>query len=326
MQSLPVLPNVKRISPLVTRILGQNPGQYTLQGTNTYLVGHASALLLLDTAQGLPEYLPHLRSALSTYENPTVTDILLSHWHGDHIGGLADVLGLFASLKMRAPRVWKLPNPLKDADVDAILSKVPAESFVKPEGPTSALFHALRPSQVFKLDPATSLEVLHTPGHTTDSVSLFISSEQILFTADTVLGHGTAVFEDLGAYMSSLAACERRIEGEGTVQLYPGHGEVVQDGPAKIREYRAHRQQREDQVLLGLREHAGSVDGVTALTLTEGIYKDTIPTSLMPAATRGVILHLEKLLSENKVHRTPDTALDSDAPLPGWNDSWELRV
>ena len=44
----------------------------------------------------------------------------------------------------------------------------------------------------------------------------------------------------------------------------------------------------------------------------------------MPAATRGVILHLEKLLSESKVDRIPDAALDPDAPLPGWNDSWKL--
>lgn len=225
---------------------------------------HASALLLLDTAQGLPQYLPHLRSALATYENPTVTDILLSHWHGDHVGGLADVLSLFASLKMRPPKVWKLPNALKDPEIEAALAAIPSESFEKPAS-ASALLHALRPSQVFSLDASTSLEVLHTPGHTTDSISLFVSSEQILFTADTVLGHGTAVFEDLGAYMASLVACERRLEGEGTVQIYPGHGEVIKDGRGKIREYRAHRQQREDQVLEGLRDHAGTSEGVTAL-------------------------------------------------------------
>jgi len=38
MRELPLLDMVTVLSPLVVRIIGHNPGAYTLNGTNTYLV------------------------------------------------------------------------------------------------------------------------------------------------------------------------------------------------------------------------------------------------------------------------------------------------
>lgn len=93
MQALPTLPSVLKLSSVVTRILGQNPGQFTLQGTNTYLIGHASSLLLLDTGEGIPTYVPLLKEALESYgEKARVRDIVLTHYHHDHVGGLGEYI------------------------------------------------------------------------------------------------------------------------------------------------------------------------------------------------------------------------------------------
>ncbi|ORY78453.1 beta-lactamase-like protein [Leucosporidium creatinivorum] len=355
MQSLPTLPSVTKLSSVVTRVLGQNPGRYTLQGTNTYLLSHpsTSSLILLDTAQGISSYIPLLRPLLNPSSRVT---IILSHWHEDHVGGLPAVLRLLHELGCPKPKVWKFAEAggTRDQGVEAGLEGKEEAEWLEKASPDEALMEGgrisrLRDGQVLKLladgrkegekgaldehDGLPQLEVIHTPGHTSDSISILLttpfspdsasSSPPVLFTFDTVLGHGTAVFEDLGAYMSSLTKCFDTLSalpnGEA-IQLYPGHGEVIDNGAAKLKEYLKHRQEREDQVVEALKS-AKDGEKSTAEGLCATIYGSTIPDALRPAATRGLILHLEKLEREGRVERAASGAVEGE-PMPGWNDGW----
>ncbi|KAJ4384653.1 hypothetical protein N0V86_000253 [Didymella sp. IMI 355093] len=257
------LPAVQKLSDCVIRVLGGNPSKFTLQGTNTYIVGTGSKRLLIDTGEGKEAWIESIKSTLSEHKI-TIDKALLSHWHPDHVLGIPDLLS-------HSPNTQVFKNQ-SDGNED---------------------WHEISDGQTFSTEGAT-LRAFHCPGHTTDHIAFVLEEEEAMFTADNVLGQGTAVFEDLATYMKSLEGMGKQFTG----RAYPGHGPVIEDGPSKISEYIKHRRQREQQVLdvLG-KEKEG---GWTSMEIVKVIYKD-YPQNLWEPAERGVIQILEKLKGESKI-------------------------
>ena len=87
------IPRVSQLTPRVLRVLGCNPGPFTLQGTNTYVVGSGRSRVLIDTGDGeQPEYYENLHNALKEADAIKLSSILITHWHQDHVGGIRGVV------------------------------------------------------------------------------------------------------------------------------------------------------------------------------------------------------------------------------------------
>ena len=176
--------------------------------------------------------------------------------------------------------------------------------------------HDLSDSQIL---PLTNIRVLHTPGHTPDSIALYLPSDRALYTADTVLGHGTAVFEDLSDLISSLHKMLEfgKTEGGEYTRLYPGHGPVVDDGANLVETYISHRLEREEQIVRTLKTpppviafEGGEAGLWTTWTLVSTIYAK-YPESLWLPAAHSVDLHLKKLEKDGKVKKIGGVGKDT---------------
>ncbi|RAO66037.1 uncharacterized protein BHQ10_002049 [Talaromyces amestolkiae] len=245
---LPRLNDVEQITPRVLRVLGQNEGKFTLQGTNTYIIGTGSKRLIIDTAQGIPEWADLIESTLAD-SHVHLSEVLLTHWHGDHTGGVPDLLRLYPYLE------------------NSIYKHSPDRN----QQPISD-------GQIFKVEGAT-VRAVHAPGHSHDHMCFILEEENAMFTGDNVLGHGTAAVEILPTWMESL----RIMRSHNCAIGYPAHGEVIRDLPSKITTELGSKERRERQVLHALRrikseeQSAGSGKGsVTVKQLVTAIYGDTL--------------------------------------------------
>jgi glyoxylase-like metal-dependent hydrolase (beta-lactamase superfamily II) len=260
-------PRTAEPTDLVGRVLGLNPGMMTGPGTNTYLVGRSHPILI-DTGAGVEEYAPLFKAYLDRRGWPKPERIVLTHRHRDHLGGVPALRELFPGIPV-SKMIWKddgLPEGIQD----------------------------LRDGQAVTGDGATLIPI-HTPGHASDHLCYWMPEEQALFSGDLILNGSTAVIPDedgdLGQYLDSL----RRVQKLGARRIYPAHGPVIEDAPAKIQEYLDHRMLRERQILDALGAGPNTIPEIVKV-----IYAD-VPVALHGHAAMSVHSHLKKLRQERRV-------------------------
>ena len=246
----------RQVTAAAAVVLAQNPSAMTLDGTNSWVLrapGQGSCVVV-DPGPDDDAHLDRLR------EQGPVELILLTHRHADHAEGarsLADATGA----------------PVRALDPQLVLG---AEGL----GAGAVVGAA-----------GLELRVVATPGHTDDSLSFLVEGDASVLTGDTVLGRGTTVVEDLGAYLASLG---RLAELPASTTLLPGHGPDLADAADTAREYLAHREQRLDQVRAALADLGRAPGEVDPRAVVEVVYAD-VDRQLWPAADRSVAAQLAYL-------------------------------
>ncbi len=223
-----------RLPGWVKLLRAPNPGPMTLDGTNTWLLRTPGAdeAVVIDPG---PLDEGHLAGIAA---HAPVSAILVTHGHHDHVEGAAKLSEMLGGVPVRAADPQHCvgaealtPGPLKLAGLE--------------------------------------IEVLATPGHTSDSVC-FVTHDAV-FSGDSILGRGTTVVAwpdgDLMAYLRSLETLTAYPR-----LLLPGHGPVRSDCAEVARAYLVHRRERLAQVKAAVAEGADSPESIV-----DAVYPDIDP-------------------------------------------------
>jgi glyoxylase-like metal-dependent hydrolase (beta-lactamase superfamily II) len=144
-------------------------------------------------------------------------------------------------------------------------------------------------------ETVAGLQALATPGHAADHLCFLL--DKACFAGDLILGWGSTIVgpRDFGGSLADYMASLRRLESLDLDLLLPGHGPEIDDPKAKIAEYIAHRQEREDRLLAALERGERS-----RATLLAEVWND-VPEELRGPATIAMQAHLEKLEDEGRL-------------------------
>jgi len=163
-----------------------NVYQLTIGGTNMILIAEEE-LTLVDT--GFPgcsaQITDFIRSLRRSVEE--ISLIIITHNHFDHAGGLADLRRLTkARVAAHQADFGDSESQLPYPGVIPRLLRIPPFSALRSVFSVKAAEGDIRLAGGEVLKPLGGLKVVHTPGHTPGSISLFSSPNKLLIVGDAL--------------------------------------------------------------------------------------------------------------------------------------------
>ena len=267
-----------QVSPLIRRVVANNPGPFTYLGTGTYIVGKGE-VAVIDPG---PDDPAHLAAILAAVAGERVTHILITHHHSDH-----------------SP----LAGPLKAATGATIYGCAVAGHEDDDTGEVkmeAGHDHDFRPDVSLcgggeVSGPGWTMEAIRTPGHTSNHLCYALKEENALFSGDHIMGWSTTVITppdgDMTDYLESL----QRIRDRNFTTLWPTHGPPILKVTPFIDAYAEHRQERIDQILTALKAGPGRIRD-----LVPRLYAD-VDQRLWPAAARSMLAAIIHLARQGRI-------------------------
>jgi len=269
---------VEHVSPLVRRVLCNNPSPYTFTGTSSYIVGR-DQVAVIDPG---PEDEAHLAALLGAVRGETVTHILVTHSHADH-SPLAARLKLAtgaATVGYGAVAASDNPGLCVDASID----------------------HAFNPDRRMGhgetlVGKGWTIEAVFTPGHMSNHLCFALREENALFTGDHVMAWSTSVIAPSDGNMAQYMASLRLLLERDDNNYLPAHGPARRDPKPLVRGLIAHRKMREAAILNRIREGDRTIAEIVRV-----IYADVDP-KLQGAAALSTLAHIEHLIGQGLVRQ-----------------------
>jgi len=266
------------MAPGVARIVANNASALTFKGTNTYLVG-TSSLAVIDPGPDDPD---HLASILKAADGRSITHILVTHAHRDHVDGLAELQAATGAKTYGFGRKASAADE-SHAPEDSEYVNQDYEPDVHVEG-----------GMRIKGDD-WQLHALHTPGHAPDHLCFALEDHGVVFSGDHVMAWNTSVVAPPEGRMAEYMRSLELLLARNDEMLLPGHGGRILAPRRTVKAYLLHRRWREQAILDAVRKGTNTVRKLLPL-----IYRDLDP-EVAGAARLSLQAHVEHLVERGLI-------------------------